>query len=68
VPRDGKEPASGGESGGAGRRRALVALLVVFALIGLTLYVGRVLKHSSQTEDCEMQGRTNCEPIATSPN
>ena len=68
MPRDGTGPAPNGDKGDASRRRALIALLVVFVLVGLSLYVGHVLKRSSQTEDCEMQGRTNCEPITTQPN
>ena len=65
MPRDGTEPRPNDDDDGheASRRRSLVALIVVLALIGVSLYVGHVLKSSSQLEDCEMQGRTNCAPI-----
>jgi hypothetical protein len=65
VPRDGAEPRSDDDGNGddARRRRSVIALLVVAALVGITLYVGHVLKQSARLEDCEMQGRTNCAPI-----
>jgi len=67
VPRDGTGREKGEDEDGdeTGRRRSLLALIVVVALIGLSLYVGHVLQRSGQLEDCEMQGRTNCAPIAT---
>jgi hypothetical protein len=70
VPRDGTGPDSNGKSDGgdSGRRRSLIALLIVAGLIGLSLYVGHVLRQSSRIEDCEMQGRTNCAPITTDNN
>lgn len=70
VPRDGGVPSQGndGDDNDAGRRRALIALLVVVALVGISLYVGHVLRRSSQLEDCEMQGRTNCAPVAVDHN
>jgi hypothetical protein len=52
----------------SGRRKALAALLVVAALIGISLYVAHVLKTSSDLQDCAMQGRTNCAPIQTNSN
>ncbi len=72
MPRDGtsREPEhhrDDGEGGGedGSRKKAVIALLVVLGLVVSALYVGHVLKHSSSVEDCEMQGRTNCEPIDT---
>lgn len=66
MPRDGGVPNPGGDGdeNDASRRRSLIALVVVVALVGVSLYIGHILRHSSQLEDCEMQGRTNCAPIA----
>ena len=64
MPRDGTGREPNGEGEDVGRRKSLIALLVVLALVGVTLYVGHVLKQSSALEDCEMQGRTNCAPVS----
>ena len=65
MPRDGKgeEPADNHENEDRRRRRAVLALFVVIVLVAATLYIGHVLRQSAATEDCEMQGRTNCAPI-----
>jgi hypothetical protein len=67
MPRDGTGPVpeddrrNGGDD--ASRRRAVIALFVVVGLVVISVYVGHVLKRSSALEDCEMQGRTNCDQI-----
>ena len=65
VPRDGAEPRSNGDGDGddARRRKSVIALLAFAALVGISLFIGHVLKQSARLEDCEMQGRTNCAPI-----
>ncbi len=68
MPRDGTGPVPEDDrrdSDDAGRRKALIALFVVLGLVVVSFYVGLVLKRSTAIEDCEMQGRTNCEPIDT---
>lgn len=57
------DPGAEEDDDGSGRRKALIALLVVVALIGISLYVGHVLKGSAEIQDCVMSGRTNCAPI-----
>jgi len=50
------------------RRRALIGLLLVAALVMTGLLLSRVLKNVSRLQDCVMSGRTNCAPIdSTSP-
>ena len=66
MPRDGTGPVPDDDrpdSDDSGRRKAVIALFVVIGLVAASLYVGHVLKRSSDLEDCEMQGRTNCQPI-----
>ena len=66
MPRDGTGPVPEDDrrdSDDTGRRRALIALLVVVGLVAVSIYIGHVLKRSSALEDCEMQGRTNCDRI-----
>lgn len=66
MPRDGtaRQPEHQ-DDGDSGRKKALIALLVVIGLVVASIYVFHVLKKSSDLEDCEMQGRTNCAPIDT---
>jgi hypothetical protein len=45
------------------RRRALVGLAIVVALLGVGLFLARELYTLGKTEDCLMSGRTNCTPI-----
>jgi hypothetical protein len=68
MPRDGTGPVPEDDrrdSDDTGRRKAVVALVVVLGLVVVSFYIGHVLKRSSALEDCEMQGRTNCAPIDT---
>jgi len=66
MPRDGQggEPDEERDDDERKRRRSLMALLLVAGLVALSFYVGHVLRRSSQLEDCEMQGRTNCAPVS----
>jgi len=45
------------------RRRALVGLGIVLALLIVGLILARELYTLGKTEDCLMSGRTNCTPI-----
>ncbi|HEX2790816.1 MAG TPA: hypothetical protein VHN17_10330 [Steroidobacteraceae bacterium] len=45
------------------RRKALLGLLFVLLLVGGSLLLIRVLRHSSHLQDCVMSGRINCLPI-----
>ena len=46
----------------------ILGLLVVLLLVGVALLVIRNLHNASVTEDCLMQGRSNCEPAVTGQN
>ncbi|HEY1722700.1 MAG TPA: hypothetical protein VGG27_15760 [Magnetospirillaceae bacterium] len=67
MPRDGtaREPEHQ-DDGDSGRKKALIALAVVVGLVVVSIVLLHVLKKSSDLEDCEMQGRTNCAPLDTS--
>jgi len=68
MPRDGTGPVPDDDrrdSDDTGRRRAVIALFVIIGLVVVSIYIGHVLKQSSALEDCEMQGRTNCDRIDT---
>lgn len=47
------------------RRRALIGLGVVAALVVVGLLLARELRSTAQLQDCVMSGRTNCAPIDT---
>jgi len=49
-------------------RGALIALGVVVLLILGGLWLMRVLGAASSTQDCLASGRTNCAPVAASPD
>jgi hypothetical protein len=49
------------------RRRAVIGLVVVIALVVGGLFLVRVLQNMSRIQDCAMSGRTNCAPIDGSP-
>jgi hypothetical protein len=49
------------------RRRAVIGLVVVIALVVGGLFLVRVLQNMSRIQDCAMSGRTNCAPIDASP-
>jgi hypothetical protein len=46
------------------RRAAVMGLLVIAVLVVGGLLLVKVLQHMSQIQDCAMEGRTNCAPIA----
>ena len=60
----GHDPEPSSEDQGPGHRATIAALLVIVLLIGIGTYLIHVLRASSSLEDCLMQGRTNCAPIA----
>lgn len=45
------------------RRRAIVGLIVVAAIVLAGLLLVHVLQRMSRIQDCAMSGRTNCAPI-----
>jgi hypothetical protein len=49
------------------RRLFLIGLIVCVLLALGSLYLFLKLRDSSQTEDCFMQGRTNCLPLDPKP-
>jgi hypothetical protein len=49
------------------RRRAVIGLVVVIALVVGGLLLVRVLQSMSRIQDCAMSGRTNCAPIDVPP-
>jgi hypothetical protein len=59
----GDEPGDGGDDG-HDRRGVLIGLIVVAALVVGGVYLINLLRASSRLQDCEMQGRTNCAPVA----
>jgi hypothetical protein len=61
----GPEPSS--EDQEPGHRATLAAVLMIVVLLAVGAYLIHVLRASSSLEDCLMQGRTNCAPIAKSP-
>jgi hypothetical protein len=68
MPRDGMGPLPDEDKrddDDAGRKKALIALLAVIGLVAVSIFVLHVLKKSSDLEDCQMQGRTNCAPLDT---
>jgi hypothetical protein len=44
-------------------RAALLGLAIVLLLVIVCLYLFYTLRDMSQSQDCMMQGRTNCAPI-----
>lgn len=62
----GDEPGGGEpEDHGNDRRGVLFGLIVVVALVAGGVYLVNLLRASSRLQDCQMQGRTNCAPIAS---
>jgi hypothetical protein len=49
------------------RRRALIGLVVVVALVVGGLLLVRALQNMSRIQDCALSGRTNCAPIDAQP-
>jgi hypothetical protein len=45
------------------RKRALLGLLLVLALVLGGLYLSHVLHKTGELQDCVMSGRTNCAPL-----
>ncbi|MBV8393519.1 MAG: hypothetical protein JOY81_10100 [Alphaproteobacteria bacterium] len=52
---------------GNGRRKALVALLVVAVLVGATLFVVQKLRIAGDLQDCMMTRATNCNDLVAPP-
>lgn len=44
-------------------RRALLGLAIVLLIVMVCLYLFYTLRDMAQSQDCVMQGRTNCAPI-----
>ena len=49
------------------RRRAVIGLVVVIALVVGGLLLVHVLQDMSRIQDCAMSGRINCAPIDAPP-
>jgi hypothetical protein len=49
------------------RRRAVIGLIVVSALVVGGLLLVHALRDMSRIQDCAMSGRTNCAPIDAPP-
>jgi hypothetical protein len=47
------------------RRRALIGLLLVIALVVGGLVLSHILRDVGRLQDCVMSGRTNCAPVDT---
>lgn len=47
------------------RRRGLIGLLVIAALVVAVLFIMFQLRESARMQDCLASGRTNCAPIDT---
>jgi hypothetical protein len=59
-----REPEPGPGDGDPSRRMTLAAIVVIAVLLAIGVFLTHVLRSSSALEDCLMQGRTNCAPIA----
>ena len=55
----------GGDDDGRRRMTSLVGLVFAVLLVALGLILMRVLKSSSEMQDCIRAGRSNCAPIET---
>lgn len=49
------------------QRAALIGLAICLLLVLGGLFLVYELKKMSDVQDCVMQGRTNCSPVATDP-
>jgi hypothetical protein len=58
------DASDGGETEGASRRGALVAIVVIVAVLAGGWWLSRALHETGRIQDCVMAGRTNCAPIA----
>jgi hypothetical protein len=56
------------DEGPPARRKALIGLILLAALVVAAVYLVRALREESQREDCLMSGRSNCAPIETPAN
>jgi hypothetical protein len=56
------------DEGPPARKRALIGLIVLAALVVAAVYLVHALREESQREDCLMQGRSNCAPIEAPAN
>jgi hypothetical protein len=45
------------------RRTAVIGFVVIVLLVIAGLFLTHVLSDVSRTQDCVMQGRTNCAPV-----